>query len=92
VKYFAVYSKMLDVEKNNMYREAHLDYLKKLGEEGKVFAKGRFSDGAGGLVIYKANTIEEVQLMVEGDPFVIQGARSNEIHEWEMKLIENLKV
>ncbi|MFJ7513026.1 YciI family protein [Peribacillus simplex] len=90
MKYFAVISNMLDVDKNNTYREEHLKYLKRLGKEGNVFSKGRFVDGAGGLVIYKADTEEEVKAMVEGDPFIIEGARSYEIHEWAMQLIESV--
>ncbi|RAS83745.1 YciI family protein [Priestia endophytica] len=88
MKYFAVISRMLDTEKNNMYRQDHLDYLKTLGKEGKVFSKGRFTDGAGGLVIYKANSLTDVERMVEGDPFIIQGARTYEIHEWAMQLLD----
>jgi uncharacterized protein YciI len=88
MKYYAVFSKMLNIEKNEEYRQDHLDYLKKISKEGKVFAKGRFTDGAGGLVIYKAGSLAEVQLLVERDPFIVQGARTYEIHEWEMKLIE----
>jgi uncharacterized protein len=88
MKYFAAYSKMLDVETNNRYREDHVDYLKKLGEEGYIFAKGKFSDGAGGLVIYEGNSLEDVKRLVEGDPYIIQGARSYEIHPWDMNLID----
>ncbi|KIL35814.1 hypothetical protein SD71_10430 [Cohnella kolymensis] len=88
MKYFAVITTMLSLELNKQYREEHLDYLKGLSKEGKVFAKGRFSDGTGGLVIYKADAIEDVRSMVENDPFIFQGARSYEIHEWEMTLIQ----
>lgn len=86
--YYAAISKMVSLEKNKQFREVHLDYLKKLGAEGKVFAKGRFTDSTGGLVIYKADTLEEAKGMAEGDPFIIEGARTYEIHEWEMNLIE----
>jgi uncharacterized protein YciI len=89
MKYFAVISRMLDVDKNNSLRDEHLNCLKKLGKEGKVFSKGRFIDGTGGLVIYKADSQEDVKNMVEGDPFVSEGARSYEIHEWVMQLIDN---
>ncbi|MED4225490.1 YciI family protein [Neobacillus cucumis] len=89
MKYFAVISRMLDVDKNNSLRDEHLNYLKKLGKEGKVFSKGRFTDGTGGLVIYKADSQEVVKNMVECDPFVSEGARSYEIHEWVMQLINN---
>lgn len=88
MKYFAVISSMLDMDKNKQYREEHLDYLKLLGKKGKVFAKGRFTDAAGGLVIYKGESVEEVKSLVDNDPFIIKGARSYQIHEWEMTLIE----
>jgi uncharacterized protein YciI len=88
MKYFAVISKMLDMEKNKLYREEHLDYLKVLGKKGKVFAKGRFSDASGGLVIYKGESLEEVKALVDNDPFILQGARSYEIYEWEMTIIQ----
>jgi uncharacterized protein YciI len=85
MKYFAVFSRMLDIEKNKTHREEHLDYLKKLGKEGKIYAKGRFSDATGGLVIYIADSEEEVLSLVEKDPFILLGARTYEIHEWEMQ-------
>jgi len=88
MKYFAVISHMVDVEKNNFYRDEHLNYLKELGVEGKVFAKGKFIDGTGGLVIFKGDSEESIKLLVENDPFIVHGARTYEIHEWNMTLIE----
>lgn len=87
MNYYAVISKMEDAEKNKKFREAHLDYLEKLGKEGKIFAKGRFTDETGGLVIYQAESIDEVKAYVDKDPFIVEGARSYEVHEWAMKRI-----
>ncbi len=67
-----------------MYRPDHLEYLKQLAERGHVFAKGRFTDGAGGLVIYQAKSLAEVEQFVKQDPYVQNGARGYEIHEWAM--------
>lgn len=86
MKYYAAFLPMMDPDKSQTYRPQHLAYLEKLGSEGKIFAKGRFPDGAGGLVIYKAESLEEVLSYVQNDPYVIQGARGYEIHEWEMKV------
>ncbi|GAB3069122.1 YciI family protein [Virgibacillus ainsalahensis] len=85
MKYFAVFSPMKDEEKSKQYRPQHLEYLDEKGKEGHVFAKGRFTDGAGGLVIYKADSYEEVEEIVKQDPYVVSGARGYEIHEWEMR-------
>lgn len=82
--YFAVFSPMLDEDKSKLYRPNHLDFIKKQLEDGHVFAKGRFTDGAGGLVIYQANSLAEAEGIVKQDPYVVKGARGFEIHEWEM--------
>lgn len=88
MKYFAVLLPMLDIEKSQEYRPQHLEFLEQKAKEGKVFARGRFLDGAGGLVIYKAATLAEVQAMVDEDPYVVEKARTYEIHEWDMLLSE----
>ncbi|MBD1383117.1 YciI family protein [Metabacillus arenae] len=84
MKYFAVFLPMLSIEKSQEYRSQHLAFLEKKRIEGKIFANGRFVDGAGGLVIYMAQTEEEVKEIVLEDPYVIQKARGFEIHEWDM--------
>ncbi|KKI92243.1 hypothetical protein WQ54_10515 [Bacillus sp. SA1-12] len=84
MKYFAVFLPMLDQEKSQKYREDHLNYLNEKREEGKIFANGRFADGKGGLVIYQVNSFEEAEQLTKQDPYIIQGARGFNIHEWEM--------
>ncbi|MBG9812796.1 hypothetical protein ABD68_14690 [Bacillus endophyticus] len=84
MKYFAVYLPMLDQKKSQEYRAQHLNYLEQKRQEGKIFANGRFTDGSGGLVIYQANSLEDVEQIVKQDPYIIQGERKSEIHEWEM--------
>lgn len=84
MKHFAVFLPMKDEEKSKQHRAEHLDYLANRAQEGNIFAKGRFVDGAGGLIIYIAKTFSEVKQMVEQDPYVVTGARGFEIHEWEM--------
>ncbi|GGK17277.1 hypothetical protein GCM10010965_07910 [Caldalkalibacillus thermarum] len=84
MKYFAVFLPMKDQEKSQTYRPEHLAYLEKLRKEGKIIANGRFTDGTGGLVIYKAVSLEEAKSYAENDPYVLHGARGCEIHEWEM--------
>jgi uncharacterized protein len=87
MKYFAAFLPIRDLEKCQELRPAHMEFLEQKSQEGKIFARGRFSDGAGGLVIYKAESLEEARKTAASDPFVLYGARSLELHEWEMKLI-----
>lgn len=90
MSHYAVFLPMKDEEKSKEYRPAHLNYLTKKEEEGKVFAKGRFTDGSGGLVIYIAENVEEVEEMVKKDPYVESGARDYEIREWVMTTVATM--
>jgi uncharacterized protein YciI len=84
MKYFAVLLLMLDEEKSQTHRAAHLAYLDEQRVKGRIFANGRFADGWGGMVIYQSESLAEVQEWVENDPYVVHQARRFEIHEWEM--------
>jgi uncharacterized protein YciI len=79
---------MLDSTKSQELRPRHLEFLGQKEKEGKIFARGRFADGAGGMVIYRAESIEEAKKIAESDPYVASGARSLELHEWDMKLFQ----
>jgi uncharacterized protein YciI len=81
-KQFVVFLPMLDVEKNVEYREAHLEYLEQKWNEGVLSAFGRFTDGWGGMLVYSAESEEQVQEWANNDPYVIHKARKVEVHEW----------
>lgn len=83
-KYFAVLLPMKDADKNATYRPAHLAFLDQQRELGRLFANGRFTDGWGGLVIYIAQDEEQVRQWVQEDPYIVHGARTYEIHEWDL--------
>jgi hypothetical protein len=86
MKYFAAFLRMNNQAKSQELRPQHLDFLKQGEQEGKIFARGRFEDGAGGLVIYRAESLAEARNIAESDPYVRSGARSLELHEWDMKV------
>jgi uncharacterized protein YciI len=86
MKYFAAFLPVRDLAKNQELRPAHVEFLDQKQREGAIFARGRFSDGAGGLVVYQAGSLDEERKIAESDPYVKGGARSLELHEWEMKL------
>jgi uncharacterized protein YciI len=89
MKYFAAFLKMLDVQKNEAYRPQHMDFLVEKEKEGKIFARGRFTEGKGGLVIYIAETFEQAKKLAESDPLFTSGARSLDLYEWDMKVAPN---
>ncbi|MFC7370662.1 YciI family protein [Fictibacillus iocasae] len=82
MNYYAVFLPMKDEEKSTQYRDAHLTYLEKLYAQGQILTYGRFSDGSGGLVVYKAPDLETAQKLAAGDPFITMGARDMEVKEW----------
>lgn len=83
MKYFAVLLPLLDKAKSDQFRPQHLSFLESMRNEGHVIANGRFTDGTGGLVIYKANSYEECETLVQQDPFIKEEARRYEIREWD---------
>lgn len=84
MKFFAAFLPMLNIEKSQSLRSLHLDFLGRARQQGQIYACGRFADGAGGLVIYQAETLEDATRIAQSDPYVVNGARGLEIHEWEM--------
>nr|WP_296978699.1 NAD(P)-binding domain-containing protein [Thermobacillus sp. ZCTH02-B1] len=84
IRHYAVFLPMKDAEKSERWRPEHLRFLDEQRAAGRLFANGRFTDGAGGLVIYRARSYEEVESWVKQDPYVVHGARGYEIHEWDV--------
>lgn len=80
--YYAAILHMIDAEKNKEVRPRHIEYLDELDEKGKIFARGPFADGSGGLVVYIADTFEEALSLAKNDPHVIHRVRRLELKEW----------
>ncbi|AQQ54022.1 YciI family protein [Planococcus lenghuensis] len=83
MKTFAVFLRMADEEKSVRYRSDHLAFLEQMRTAGHVRANGRFPDGSGGLIIYQAESLADCAALADQDPYIRQGARNSEIHEWE---------
>jgi len=84
MKYFAAILYLENSEKNVALRPQHLAFLDEQGAKARIFARGPFSDGAGGLVIYQAESLEEARRIAQSDPYVTGGARRLELHPWDM--------
>src|SRR5690625_4485021 len=88
---YAVFLKMRDKEKNQKYREEHLNFLKEKHSLDQVLMYGPYSDGTGGMIIYQGEDSEEVYKLAKQDPYVVKGAREMEIKKWDMKSSYSLK-
>lgn len=82
--YYAAILHMIDPQKNTEVRPRHIEYLDELDKKGKIFARGPFLDGSGGLVVYIANSFEEALSLAEDDPHIVEGVRRLELKEWQV--------
>ena len=59
--------------KRPLHRPAHLEHLAPLSAAGRVPLAGPFTDGAGSLVVFEAESLEAAWAIVARDPYVVHG-------------------
>ena len=62
--------------------KAHVDYLLALHDRGKLIMAGPLADGSGGLVVFAAEDIGEVEGMLSSDPAIAGGILAASVKEW----------
>ena len=67
----------------------HVYFLRELDKQGKLVMCGPFSDGKGGMLILKADSLEEAKTIAVKDPFVQAGVRCFDVRGWELSCEEN---
>ena len=76
-----------DNEKRQAVRPSHRDYLRGLADQGKLLHAGPFVDDSGSLIIYEADSSDEVQAILDADPFSKEGVITDSvIREWNRVL------
>ena len=69
-------------------RPAHREYLTGLRDRGKLVISGPFANDVGGLLVYEAETPDQVEQLIRDDPFAKQGVfLSWEIRPWNVIFI-----
>jgi uncharacterized protein len=69
-------------------RPEHRDYLKNVLESGRLVISGPFAGDEGGLLVYEANSREDVEAILRDDPFTRAGVFvSWRIHEWRVVMV-----
>jgi uncharacterized protein len=66
----------------------HFEYLKQALKHGQLILAGPCLDAAFGLVIYRADSMEEAQRFMEADPAIQQGLMIADLHEYRISLLE----
>ncbi|QQD84798.1 YciI family protein [Jeotgalicoccus sp. ATCC 8456] len=85
MKYFAVFISMKSEALSKQHRPEHLAFLETQRNAGNILINGRFTDGSGGLVIYRGEDESKIESLVNEDPYIKLGARNYEIREWDME-------
>jgi uncharacterized protein YciI len=68
-------------------RQAHLDYLQDLVARGTVLVAGGWPDASGGLVVFDVVDRDELQPLLDNDPFTTSGVIvDTDIQEWKVAL------
>jgi uncharacterized protein len=73
MKYAAIIEYLQDKAKVDAIRPVHRQYLASLKERGQLAVSGPFTDGSGALIVYQANSPEEAEALLKGDPFFQNG-------------------
>jgi uncharacterized protein YciI len=60
----------------------HRDFLRKLGDQGKLLMAGRFADAKGAMILWNTTSVNEARELAEKDPYVKQGLVTFELREW----------
>ena len=58
-------------------------WIQKLKDDGRFVAAGKWSDNSGGLLIFRAESIDEARKLVLDDPLVKNQAVQHEVKEWD---------
>ncbi len=69
MKFAAIIEYAQDREKIAALRPTHRQYLKSLLAQGQLAASGPFTDDSGALIIYEADSREQAEAILQGDPF-----------------------
>ena len=57
-------------------------WIDRLKAEGKFVAAGKWSDNSGGMLIFRADSLDEATELVKDDPLVKNQAVQHEVKEW----------
>jgi len=88
MKYAAIAKYTSDAATIAKARPAHREYLTGLIEQNKLVISGPFTDDRGGLLVYEAESVEQVEALIAADPFAQQGVFvSWEIRPWNVVML-----
>lgn len=83
--YFVLEYQYADLEARARTRQSHLAYLGGLHAEGRVVLGGPLADTSGAVVVYRADSAEEAQALVDADPYTAASVGTGHtLREWNI--------
>jgi uncharacterized protein YciI len=61
---------------------AHVEYVRKLNLDGHQARSGYWGEKGGGMMLFKAASLEEARRIIEADPLVLNRCVEYELHQW----------
>jgi len=80
---YVVVARLTDVLKATVAAPKYGGFVQKLKENGSFVAGGKWSDNSGGMLILRADSLEEAIEIAEQDPLIKSGAVVHDVKEWE---------
>lgn len=74
---------------NEQIIRQHVAHLRKLDQQGRLVLCGPFTDYKGGMIIIRAESLEEARSIAASDPFVKEGYENFELRTLELSCEEN---
>lgn len=74
------------VSKENFdkYVDDHISYVNQLIIDGHEAKTGYWAELGGGMMIFKADSRDEAELIIKNDPLVRNGCVEYELHQWQI--------
>jgi uncharacterized protein YciI len=90
MKWAAVIEYIPEPAKVAEIRPAHRAYLTELQQANKLVCGGPFLDDFGALIVYEAESQDEVEAMIQADPFFTGGVFVRwQLHPWKTVFVNS---
>ncbi|ACB53496.1 unknown [Crocosphaera subtropica ATCC 51142] len=66
----------------DQYVPAHKKYVLDLINQGHEAKTGYWGDYGGGMLLFKAASLEEAETIIKKDPLIVNNCVEYELHEW----------
>ncbi|MFE4107533.1 YciI family protein [Almyronema epifaneia] len=61
---------------------AHIEYVRKLINQGHEARTGYWLERGGGMLLFQADSLEQANQIVQQDPLITNGCVEYELHQW----------